>query len=61
MGNTERLEHFLSTEAKRLRREADRMERDGSSGYATIIRIYRNDASSMEAELAEIRAAREVA
>ena len=35
---------------------SDRMERDGSAGYATIIRIYRNDAANMEAELAEIRA-----
>lgn len=45
-------EQFFKTEIKRLRREASRMERNGSAGYAAIIRIYRKDADSMEAELA---------
>lgn len=49
---------YLRVESKRLRREAASMERSGSVGYETIIRIYRKDAASMEAELAEQEGAR---
>ena len=51
------LTKFLSDEARRLRREANRMERKGDVGYETIIRIYRNDAANMERELAELEGA----
>ena len=46
-------EQYFKTEIKRLRREALSMERSGLAGYEAIIRIYRKDADSMEAELAE--------
>ena len=48
---------YLRVEAKRLRREAASMQRTGSTGYETIIRIYLRDAASMEAELAEMEGA----
>jgi hypothetical protein len=42
---------WLAEEAKRLRREADALELKDPAYFATVIRIYRNDAARKEAEL----------
>ena len=46
------LNKYLKAEAKRLRREADAMERKDAALYASVIRIYRYDAVKLDEELA---------